>query len=157
MRTEKIVTWNDNWNDVIRKVIFPDAKLKEQMLVPSGTTITQFIDKYFIQDAAPDELVTDEKVRVSYYDTEGRDSGNRNVKGKYKEFDIFVKEDHLFNATDDRLKRRSNLIAERLDYLLRKNYHVCRQHFEYSDEYDQWTKTIGYRRYHIVFSYNISV
>lgn len=27
--TEKTKTWQDNWNDIIRYVLFPDVKLKE--------------------------------------------------------------------------------------------------------------------------------
>ena len=31
---EKTRTWQDNWNNVIRRVLFQDSKLKELMLVP---------------------------------------------------------------------------------------------------------------------------
>ena len=111
---EKNHTWQDNWNDVIRYVIFKDKKLKELMLIPEKTTITQFIDKYFIQDENVGEILTDEAVRISYYDSaSGKDTGNQNVFLKYKEFDIYVKEDVLHNATDDRLQYRYHLIANR--------------------------------------------
>jgi hypothetical protein len=39
MRVEKIKTWNDNWNDVIRNVFFKDDKLKELMMVGEDTNI----------------------------------------------------------------------------------------------------------------------
>ena len=154
---EKIQTWDDNWNDIIRHVIFQDVKLKTQMCVPPQTTINQFVEKYFIQDAATDQLLKDEKARVVYYDTPGYSTGNKNVRLKYKEFDIYVKDNLLFNATNDRIKNRCKLIAERINYQLRQKYHICNLHFDYEDEYDMWTKTVGYKRYHIVFSYKISV
>lgn len=127
------------------------------MLIPTGTTLIEFIGRYFIEDLSPDELIVDEKVRISYYDSEGRSTGNKNVLNKYKEFDIFVKSDSLYNAGNDRLKPRYHLIAERLKYLLMKEYHVCNLHFDYEDEYNLWTKVVGYKRYHITFSYKTSV
>lgn len=154
---EKTKTWDDNWNDVIRKVIFKDEKLKTLMLIPGGTAIVPFITKYFIEDAAPDAILTTEKVRVNYYDAEGYETGNKNVVRKYKHFDIYVKEDCLYDATNDRLKSRTALIGERIKYLLLNKFHICGLHFDYKDEYDMWTKTVGYKRYHIVFSYRISV
>lgn len=154
---EKTRTWDDNWNNVIRTIIFQDSILKEQMLVPCKTPINQFIDKYFIENASVDELLTTENVRILYYDNQGRETGNKNIRLKYKEFDIYVKQNILYTATPDRLKSRTALIAERLKYLLLNKYHICGQHFRYEDEYDLWTKTVGYKRYHIVFSYRISV
>lgn len=154
---EKARTWKDNWNDVLRHVFFKDEKLKKQMLLPEECTILDFIKKYFVEDMSPDEVLTNEIVRIAYYDSEGRDSGNKNVKCKYKEFDIYVKQDYLHNATNDRLQNRCHLVAERLKYLLLRNEHVCRMHFDYEDDYDLWTKMVGYKRYHIVFSYKISV
>ena len=156
MYVEKIKTWDDNWNDVIRYVLFPDAKLKELMMVPPKTTIVQFIDKYFINSAASDELLSDEKVRIVYYDTKGKDYGQKNVYLKYKEFDIYSREEFLYTATNDRLKSRTALIAERIKYLLLRKFSVCGLHFYYEDEYALWTKTVGYRRNHLVFSYNIT-
>ena len=34
------------------------------MLIPKGTGIKDFIDRYFVEDAMPDEPVIDEQVRV---------------------------------------------------------------------------------------------
>lgn len=155
---EKQVSWKDNWNNIIRDVFFVDTKLRELMLVPEDCTIIQFIDKYFIEDENTDELLTEEKVRISYYDSEGRDSGNLHVKNKYKEFDIYVRKDVLHTATADRLQNRYDLIAERLKYLLLKNYHICNMHFECEDAgFNLFTKMIGYKRFHIVFSYKTTV
>ena len=153
MYVEKTRTWNDNWNNVIRDVLFPDEKLKQQMMIPEGTSVVQFIDKYFINSAAADEIVTDEKVRIVYYDGKGRNL-QRNVYMKYKEFDIYVREEFLYTATYDRLKSRFSLIAERIKYLLLRSNSVCHLGFTYEDEYELWTKTVGYRRDHLVFSYN---
>lgn len=154
---EKTKTWKDNWNDTIRYVFFRDEKLRQLMMIPAKCNVLDFIKKYFVEDLAPDEVITNEAVRIAYYDSEGKSSGNQKVRCKYKEFDIYVKQDHLHDATDDRLQNRCHLIAERLKYLLLKDSYVCRIHYEYEDDYDLWTKMIGYKRYHIVFTYKISV
>ncbi len=154
---EKKQTWKDNWNDIIRYVLFQDEKLKSLLLVPKGTDISHFIDKYFIENTSGDEILIDEKVRVIYFDSEGGDTGNKNVKAMYKEFDIYVKEDALHNADRDRLKCRYDLIAERLRYLLTKEDYVCGMKFQYENAFNLWTKTPGYRRYHVVFSYKKTV
>ena len=155
--TEKLRTWDDNWNDVIRYEFFQDAPLKAQMCVPPKTTINQFIENYLIEDAGTDQLLTNEQVRVVYYDSEGTGTGNKNVLLHYKEFDIYVKKNVVYTATGDRLKSRAKLIAERLKYLLLKNEHIHNLHFEFNNEFDMWTKTVGYVRYHIVFSYKTTV
>jgi len=153
---EKEKTWDDDWNDVIRKVFWQDYKLKQLMLIPENTAIVPFITKYFIEDAAPDALLTNEKVRVNHFDTQGYDTGNKNVIRKYKNFDIYVKDDFLYDATNDRLKSRTALIAERIKYLLLRDFYVCGLRFEFRDEYSLWTKTVGYKRYRLVFSYRIT-
>ena len=153
---EKEKTWDDDWNDVIRKVFWQDYKLKQLMLIPENTAIVPFITKYFIEDAAPDALLTNEKVRVNHFDTQGYDTGNKNVIRKYKNFDIYVKDDFLYDATNDRLKSRTALIAERIKYLLLRDFYVCGLRFEFRDEYSLWTKTVGYTRYRLVFSYRIT-
>ena len=117
MYVEKTRTWNDNWNDVIRDVLYPDERLKELMCVPEGTSIVDFIKDYFIEDAATDALLTTEQVRILYYDSQGRGQDNKDVRLKYKEFDIYVHDSVLHTASNDRLKGRDQLIAERLKYL----------------------------------------
>lgn len=154
---EKTKTWDDDWNDVIRTVFFKDTVLKDQMMVPENTPIVAFITKHFIEDAAPDALLTTENVRVNHYDTQGYETGNPNVIRKYKTFDIYVKESVLYNATNDRIKSRQKLISERIKYLLLREKIICGMHFDFRDEYDLWTKTVGYQRYHLVFSYRVSV
>lgn len=123
------------------------------MMVPPGTDIRTFIDKYFIEDAMPDELVFDENVRIVYYDTEGTKLGSPHVTRKYLAMDIYTHETSLYNVDQDRLRRRDKQIAQRLKELLTDREHVCGLKFLYEDEYHLGAKTIGYRRYHIVFSY----
>lgn len=150
----KVRTWADNWNDVIRYVIFQDPIMRELMCQPNDITITQFRDKYFTKGkSTTNEIITDEKVRILWYDCMGTDTGNAHVKRKYKEFDIYVKNDVLHNATDDRLQYRYNLIAQRLKELLIGNQYIGQMRFVYEDEYDLWTKTSGYTLYHISFAY----
>lgn len=122
-------------------------------MVAPDTDIRTFIDKYFIEDAMPDELVFDEHVRIVYYDTEGTKLGSPHVTKNYLAMDIYTHETSLYNVTRDRLQRRDKQIAQRLKELLTDREHVCGLKFLYEDEYHLGAKTIGYRRYHIVFSY----
>ena len=154
---EKTRTWQDNWNNVIRRVLFQDSKLKELMLVPDGTDILKFQDKYFIRDGSTDELLTNEKVRVVHHDDQGFDTSNNHVRGKYKNFDIYVSEDVEHTATTDRLQSRQILIAERIKYLLLRKWNCENLHFQYEDEYDLWTKTVGYKMYRLTFFYKTTV
>jgi len=153
----KTRTWKDNWNNIIRNVLFRDEELLTLMLVPDDCKITQFIDKYFVEDETSDEIITDEKVRVTYCTTKGLDTGNSNVKLRFLEFDIYVRQDELHTATRDRLQNRYDLITERLKYLLLRNDRIEHMHYEYEDEYNLFTKVVGYRRYHVVFSFKVSI
>lgn len=106
------------------------------MVLPPDTAILKFIEKYFIKDAAADEMIINEQVRIVHCDTQGRGYGNPHVKLKYKAFDIYVKDTALYNATNDRIKSRCNLIAERLKYLLLKNTYTYGLRIAYEDEYE---------------------
>ena len=154
---EKKRTWQDNWNNVVRNVLFPDDKLKQLMLVPVGTDIITFQKKYFIRDGSTDELLTNEKVRIVTYDEEGSATFNKGVRVKYKNFDIFVSEDVEHTADNDRLKSRQVLIAERIKYLLLRQWNCEQLHFQYEDEYDMWTKTVGYKMYKLTFFYKTTI
>lgn len=154
---EKTRTWQDNWNNVVRNVIFTDDKLKELMMVPDDCDIAMFTDKYFIRDGSTDELLTNEKVRIVHHDAEGFDTFNPKVRGKYREFDIFVSEDEEHTATDDWLQSRQILIAERLKYLLLRKRVVENIAFKYEDEFDMWTKTVGYKMYRLTVFYKTTV
>ena len=154
---DKVKTWKDNWNDVIRYVLYKDNTLKELMCLPEKCTITQFVDKFFIEDANGSEQLKNEKVRIVVYDSEGVSTGNQSVAGRLKEFDIYVKDDVLRTASDDRLQKRTDLITERIKYLLLKDRYVCNIRFRFEADYDLWTKTTGYKRHHVVFSYKTTV
>ena len=136
-------------------MLFPDVELKTLMRIPAGSVnnIREFLGKYFIEDAMPDEPVVNEDVRVIYYEEEGSKLGTPHVTKKILSFDIYVKESMLYNATNDRLQRRDKLIAQRLKELLLWKEHVCGLRFQYEDEYHLGARTIGYRRYHLVLSY----
>ena len=123
------------------------------MLIPKGTGIRDFIERYFVEDAMPDVPVVNESVRVVYYETEGCKLGSPHVIRKMLAFDVYVKESALYNASSDRLKRRDKLIAQRIKELLTGQTHICHLRFQYEDDYHLGTKTIGYRRYHALFSY----
>lgn len=154
---EKTRTWQDNWNNVVRNVLFPDARLKELMLVPEGTNILKFQEKYFIRDGSTDELLTNEKVRIVHHDAQGTYTFNPHVRMKYREFDIYVSEDVEHTADPDRLRSRQIMIAERIKYLLLRQK-VCENiQFRYEDEYDLWTKTVGYKLYKLTFFYKVTV
>ena len=97
--------------------------------------IREFIDRYLIEDAMPDELVLNEDVRVICYETEGTQLGTPHVLRKFLAFDIYVKEDALYNVGADRLQRRDKKISQRLKELLTGKEHVCGIRFGYEDEY----------------------
>ena len=94
MGVYKTKTWADNWNDVIRSVIFTDAPLKSLMKIDGAgkNDIKIFITKHFIETALPDEPVIDQDVLVYYHDAEGVNFGSTSfVRQRYLEFDIYVK------------------------------------------------------------------
>ena len=153
----KTRTWQDNWNNVVRNVLFQDDTLKTLMLVPSGTDIVKFQKKYFIRDGSTDELLTNEKVRIVVHDDEGDDTFNKGVKVKYKTFDIYVSEDVEHTADLDLLRSRQVMIAERIKYLLLRQQVVENIRFKYEDEYDQWTKTVGYKMYRLTLFYKATI
>ena len=125
------------------------------LLIPAKDkgNIREFISRYLLEDALPDEPVVDESARIVYYETEGTKLGTPHVTRKYLAFDIYIKSDVLFTATSDRLQRRDKLISQRLRELLVDKENVCGLRFQFEDEYHLGAKTIGYRRYHLVFSY----
>lgn len=150
---EKERTWKDNWNNIVRHVFFKDEKLREYMMIPENCTVTRFVDKYFLEDNSAGEIITDEAVRVICYDEKGILANNSKVMINYKEFDIYVKDNVLHTATRDRIQNRYDLIAERLRYLLTRQKVVEHMSFRFEDEFNLWTKTAGYKRFHVVFSY----
>lgn len=155
MRPEKIKTWADNWNDVVRYEIYKDTTLKDLMMIPSTDqgNIIKFIEEYFVQFTSLDEPLRDHKVRV-IYDTER--VFETKVPGAVVQtmtFDIYVKSDQLHNADNDRLKDRAVLIFERIKYLLTRTKVVHGISFRCVADYGIASKTTGFRRYRGVFEY----
>lgn len=154
---KKIKTWKDNLNDVIRDVLFPDEELLDLMMIPEDDreNIVKFIDKSFIRDPGPDEIVTDEDVRICYSEMEGQALGS-NVVRKYLFFDVYVKNEHLHDVGDDMLAFRTDKICQKIKEDLISDTYVCRLRFNYVDDFSLFTKMIGYTRHRIIFSYKIS-
>ena len=151
-------TWNDNQNNVIRQEMFPSEEQKDLMLIPEHEkgNIIAFIEKYFVEDAMPDILLKDEKVRVVYYCEKGSDFGSNHVRKKYLAFDIYVHRDELYYDNNDALKTRAQAIAQKIKEVLTDRKHVQNISFTYEDDYSLGTKIVGYVRHHIVFSYLVS-
>jgi hypothetical protein len=148
-----LMTWVKEWNDIIRDVIYPDEEIKRLMLVPEGTGIIEFVDRYFVRAGYTSTLLTNENVRIVYGNVAAEDTDVPNVKKNEMSFDIYVKQEHAHNASRDRLEMRQELIANRLQYLLTKNRYLGGYRFWIKGQYDLGTKTIGYTRYNISFYY----
>lgn len=153
----KVNTWKDNMNNVIRDVFFNDEELIELMLIPSSERddIVQFIDKYFIRDVAPDEIITTENVRICYGESEGVSIGS-NMVNKILYFDVYVKNEHLHDVDNDMLKFRTDCICQKIKEDLTDTKYVCRIDFVYKDDFSMYTRLANYTRQRIVFTYKIS-
>ena len=117
--------------------------------------IVKFIDKYFVRNPAPDELITNEDVRICYGELAGRPIGKQMIN-KMLFFDIYVKNDHLHDVGNDMLVFRTDTICQKMKEMLTDKKQVCKIDFRYEDDYDLYTKMIGYTRHRIVFSQKIS-
>ena len=102
-------SWDDNWYDVIRRVIFKDSMLLDMMMIPEKErkNVINFADKYFVNDVMPDSLVINENVRVIYADTEGARLNIPQVRSRYIEFDVYVKDKEQRTYGRDGLSLRS--------------------------------------------------
>lgn len=102
-------SWDDNWNNVIRNVLFEDEMLKDMMMIPSNerNNMLSFRDRYFIRDAMVDNLVTDEKVRIVYADSEGAPTNIPQLRRRYIEIDVYVKHEYEYSYSADRLQART--------------------------------------------------
>ena len=96
------------------------------MLIPEYDkgNIIAFIEKYFVEDAMPDILLEDEKVRVVYYGEKGSDFGSNHIRKKYLSFDIYVHRDELYYDNEDALKTRAQAIAQKIKEILTDRRHV---------------------------------
>lgn len=127
------------------------------MLVPQKTAITQFVQKYFIEDSVGSQYLFDQKVRVLYFDEQGFDTKNKAIKVMYKMFDIYVRYDQVHTTGIDYLKNRYDLISQRLRYLMTRQYHIHNMHFEFRGSYNMISKVPGYKRLRAVFVYKRTV
>ena len=147
-------SWEDNWNSIIRFVLFQDEELKKLMRLPQKTSILDFRDKYFIRAGYTNRTLTNEDVRIIYgHINTGSDSNAESVSSMKLSFDIYVKNEHLYNATADRLQMRTDLIAARIKFLLKKNRYIYGYRFFNPKMSDMGTGTIGYSRLNLTFSY----
>ena len=150
-----MMRWINDWNTIIRRVIFADSELKTLMKLPANTNIISFIDKYFIRAGYTNKLVENEAVRIVYSDIQGYDTKVPNVKQKMLTFDIYVKTEDLHNVGNDRLVMRTQLIANRLIELLTKSRYLQDTGYRFwvAGDWDLGTRTTGYARYCVAFYY----
>ena len=146
-------SWIDDWNDIIRNVIFKDEELKSLMKLPANTNIITFIDKYFIRAGYTTEVLTNESVRIVYGTIARGDAMNPYVTRNEMSFDIYVKLEDLHNVERDRLVFRHHLIAKRLIDLLTDQRYLGAYRFTVEGEGDMGTSTIGYTRYNVTFGF----
>lgn len=145
--------WMNDWNDIIRDIIFKDDELKELMMLPADTNIISFVDRYFIRAGYTNKLLEDENVRIVYADIQGKETDVPNVLRNMLTFDIYVKLEHLHNVGNDRLIMRTQLIADRLLKLLTEQRYNNRYRFWIAGDWDLGTSTIGYARYSLALYY----
>ena len=147
--------WDNDWNSILRDVIFADSELKSLMKVPANTSIMTFIEKYFIRAGYTNRLLENEHVRVVYADVLGSDLNVRNIRRNMLTFDIYVKMEDLHNYGRDRLQERTHLIGNRIFKLLTSETYVNNTgyRFDIAGAWDQGTRTVGYARYTIALYY----
>lgn len=123
------------------------------MLIPEGTNIVTWTNKYFVDAAICTELVTDEDVRILWFEEASAATGNPSVNKKKLCFDIYVKREHLNDATNDALRSRARMIAQKLQELLTYEENVGRITFRYVDDYSLGTRMVGYVRHELIVSF----
>lgn len=156
-RPWKDQTWADNWNNAIRNVLFRDDMLKTLMMVPRDkfNDIMAFQREYFIRDVVVDELIDTQSVRVVYAMADGGSAGFKSsMRTQLILFDIFVKENEMHTAHIDRLKYRTQLISERIKWLLTRDYMIEGNSYFFRTEFDLPNRIKGYSRYRLVLAYN---
>lgn len=144
--------WINDWNDIIRHVIFSDKELMNLMKIPEKTSIIDFIDRYFIRAGFTNKILSNEDVRIVY----GSTSSATNIDGvtsNAMNFDIYVKLENLHNVGVDRLVMRTQLIAQRIIYLLTRVRYNGVYRFYDPVEGDMGTSAVGYARYRVSLSY----
>jgi hypothetical protein len=151
------MSWDDDWNKLIRERIFTDSELKSLMLIPTTdlTNIVNFIEKYFVEAVVTDALVINENSRILMYETTGTAAGaNPYIYAQYMHFDIYVKNQYIYGARENYTKRRDKLIFERLSaILLNGHQHIGPFRFYPAGDYALPPRCEGYHRYHFVLMY----
>lgn len=151
------MTWMNDWNQIIREIIYPDDELKTLMRVPEGSTIIDFIDRYFVRAGYTNALQQNEDVRIVYGDVASSETDAPNIKKNEMAFDIYVRLEHQHNATRDRLQYRTHLIANRLIELLTdkgtSGKYIGGYRFWVKNDLDLGTRTAGYARYCLTLNY----
>ena len=122
-------------------------------MIPEGTDIITWTKKYFVDASLCSELVTDEDVRVLWFEEQSTSTRNPLVNRRRIGFDIYVKHEHANDATNDLLRSRNRMIAQKLTEILTMKDQVGRVAFMYNDDYNLGTSTVGYTRHRLVISY----
>lgn len=148
-----MLTWVKEWNNIIRYTFFKDEPLKKLMKIPTGTGIILFVEKYFIRAGYSNKLLESEDVRIVYSDVSSSDTAAPNIRRYLLQFDIYVKNEVQRTATPDRLLLRTDLIAERLKYLLTDERYTGPTGYRFwpAGEMDLGTRTVGYTRHMVSF------
>jgi hypothetical protein len=142
-----------DWNDILKNIIWKDTELKDLMKIPAKTSIVDFTKKYFIRAGYDSELLTNQAVRVIYGNTGGSETDVPNILRQNLTFDVYVRIEENNNVGNDRLVDRTDLIMNRILYLLRKSRYNGVYRFWVSDERDRPTRTIGYVRKQFTLGY----
>ena len=148
--------WTNSWNAIYREVIFKDHELKTLMKIPPKTGILQFRDRYFIRAGFTNKLLTDEVCRIVYSDSASSDTAVPNVKRNVLTFDVYVKQEEMYNIGEDRLISRLDYIIDRLDKLMRRERYLADTGYRFwpaTAPLDLGTRTVGYDRRAIAFNY----
>lgn len=145
-------TWTKEFNDIIRYHIFANDELKELMMIPDGTNIITFIDRYFIRAGYTSKVLSDENVRIVYSNSSSELGNTPHALRQILSFEIYVKTEHIHNVGTDRLMFRTNLIADKLIEILTKD-RIGAFKFYCVGETEMGTSAIGYSRYNVTFMY----
>ena len=145
--------WIQDWNNIVRNVIFADEELRSLMKLPEDITLSEFDRKYFINAGNAAEVLTNESVRIVYGMSHNGNTSNPHVRISELSFDIYVRSKDQRVLGEDILTRRSVLITSRLVDLLTSKRYLGVYLFWVSGETDLATSAVGYVRRHIDFSY----
>lgn len=146
--------WAENMANVIRTVLFSDSELKTLMAIPQEDfeDLIAFRDRYFVRGNVTDNLVLGEDVRILYHDDEPSETDSNNVMKHRLYLDVYVKKEAAYNASNNRMLHRGDLIGKRLNQLL-SGKKLCNIRFSGRGVYSQTSKAAGYDRTVVVFMY----